>query len=143
MQLGMIVNEYLWLYPPIVATIRRAKIDTKLRSLKLPQGTELLIPIVAMHHDSTLWGDDVNEFSPARFAQAAKNPMAFMPFGLGARHCIGQNLAVLQTKLAIDMILKRFSFYLAPTYQLAPTVSTIWSSNYLQEIAVADIKLTI
>ncbi|OIT02784.1 cytochrome p450 734a1 [Nicotiana attenuata] len=132
--LGMIVNESLRLYPPVVATIRRAKIDTKLGSLKLPRGTELLIPIVAIHHDSALWGDDVNEFNPARFAQgvaqAAKNPMAFMPFGLGARHCIGQNLAVLQAKLAIAMILKCFSFYLAPTYQHAPTVLMFLCPQY-------------
>ncbi|KAK4361950.1 hypothetical protein RND71_017191 [Anisodus tanguticus] len=124
--LGMIINESVRLYPPAVAAIRRAKIDTQLGDFTLPQGTELLIPIIAIHHDQTLWGQDANEFNPARFsrgvAQAAKHPMAFMPFGLGARRCVGQNLAVVQAKLAIAMILQRFSFDLSPSYQHAPTI---------------------
>ncbi|XP_016486065.1 cytochrome P450 734A1 [Nicotiana tabacum] len=132
--LGMILNESLRLYPPAVAAIRRSKFDTQLGNFKLPKGTELLIPIIAIHHDPTLWGQDANEFNPARFgrgvAQAAKQPMAFMPFGLGARRCIGQNLAVMQAKLAIAMILQRFSFHLSPTYQHAPTILMLLCPQY-------------
>ena len=123
----MILNESLRLYPPAVATIRRAKADNHLGGhLLIPRGTELLIPIIAVHHDPALWGQDANEFNPGRFsdglASAAKHPMAFLPFGVGARRCIGRNLALLQTKLAMAMILQRFSFTLAPTYQHAPMV---------------------
>ncbi|KAK6787486.1 hypothetical protein RDI58_016011 [Solanum bulbocastanum] len=57
------------LYPPLAATICRAKIDTKLGTLNLPQGTDLLIPFIGIHHDAELWGDDVNEFNPGRFAR--------------------------------------------------------------------------
>ncbi|XP_061345306.1 cytochrome P450 734A1 [Gastrolobium bilobum] len=124
--LNMIVNESLRLYPPTIATIRRAKTDADLGGYKIPRGTELLIPILAVHHDQAIWGNDVNEFNPGRFsegvARAAKHPVAFIPFGLGVRTCIGQNLAVLQTKLALAIILQRFSFRLAPSYQHAPTV---------------------
>ncbi|KAI3891223.1 hypothetical protein MKW98_007528 [Papaver atlanticum] len=124
--LMMIVNETLRLYPPAIATIRRAKTDVELGSYKIPSGTELLIPILAVHHDQALWGNDATMFNPARFsdgvARAAKHPMAFIPFGLGARTCIGQNLAILQAKLAIAAILQRFSFSLSPSYQHAPTV---------------------
>ncbi|XP_015079018.1 cytochrome P450 734A1-like [Solanum pennellii] len=131
---GMILNESLRLYPPLAAILRRAKIDTKLGNLNLPKGTELLIPTIGIHHDAELWGDDVNEFNPGRFArgvaQAAKSPIAFMPFGLGVRHCIGQNLAIIQAKLAIAMMLMRFSFQLAPTYQHAPTIHIFLSPQY-------------
>ncbi|KAL9156714.1 hypothetical protein ABFS82_09G096000 [Erythranthe guttata] len=124
--LGMILNESLRLYPPAVAIIRRAKADMQLGGLHILRGTELLIPILAVHHDPSLWCHDVHEFNPARFAKgvahAAKHPMAFMPFGLGARRCIGQNLAVMQARLAVAMILQRFTFELAPTYQHAPSV---------------------
>ncbi|KAK7264979.1 hypothetical protein RJT34_32593 [Clitoria ternatea] len=124
--LTTIVNESLRLYPPTIATIRRAKADVELGGYKIPRGTELLIPILAVHHDQAIWGNDVNEFNPGRFsegvARAAKHPVAFIPFGLGVRTCIGQNLALLQTKLALAIILQRFSFRLAPSYQHAPTV---------------------
>ncbi|KAH7857060.1 hypothetical protein Vadar_008579 [Vaccinium darrowii] len=124
--LGMILNESLRLYPPVVACLRRAKFDVDLGGCTIPRGTELLLPILAVHHDQSLWGPDATEFNPARFARgvahAAKHPTAFMPFGLGGRRCVGQNLAILQAKLAIAMILQRFSFELAPSYQHAPTV---------------------
>ncbi|KAK4479645.1 hypothetical protein RD792_015172, partial [Penstemon davidsonii] len=124
--LGMILNESLRLYPPAVATIRRAKMDMELGGFHIPCGTEILIPIIAVHHDTSLWCHDAQEFNPARFvkgvAHAAKHPMAFMPFGLGARRCIGQNLAILQAKLAIVMLLQRFTFELSPNYQHAPSI---------------------
>jgi len=130
----MIVNESLRLYPPTIATIRRAKTDVELGGYKIPRGTELLIPILAVHHDQAIWGNDANEFNPGRFsegvARAAKHPLGFIPFGVGVRTCIGQNLAVLQTKLALAIILQRFSFRLAPSYQHAPTVLMLLYPQY-------------
>ncbi|KAK9060732.1 hypothetical protein SSX86_021438 [Deinandra increscens subsp. villosa] len=132
--LTMILNESLRLYPPIVALIRRAKADVELGGYKIPSGTELLIPILAIHHDQAIWGSDANEFNPSRFsngvARASKHPMAFFPFGLGVRTCIGQNLAILQAKLTIAMILQRFSFELSPKYQHAPTVLMLLHPQY-------------
>lgn len=122
----MIINESVRLYPPVVAMIRRAKGDVYLGGVHIPQGTELLIPIIAVHHDSAQWGDGVHDFNPRRFEdgsiQAAEHPMAFLPFGSGARRCIGQNLAILEAKLAVAMILQRFSLELAPSYSHAPSV---------------------
>ncbi|KAJ0962283.1 hypothetical protein J5N97_030111 [Dioscorea zingiberensis] len=131
--LGMILNETLRLYPPAVATIRRAKADVELGGCKIPRGTELLIPIIGVHHDTKLWGPDAARFNPARFgegARAAKHPTAFIPFGLGARMCIGKNLALLEAKLTVAIILQRFSFRLAPSYVHAPTVLMLLYPQY-------------
>lgn len=130
----MIVNESLRLYPPTVATIRRAKADVELGGYRIPRGTELLIPILAVHHDQTIWGNDANEFNPERFAEgvarAANHRVGFIPFGLGARTCIGQNLATLQAKLALAIILQRFSFRVGPSYQHAPAVQMLLYPQY-------------
>ncbi|XP_043723687.1 cytochrome P450 734A1-like [Telopea speciosissima] len=132
--LSMVVNETLRLYPPAIATIRRAKTDVELGGYKIPRGTELLVPIIAVHHEPALWGHDATEFNPGRFSEgvvrAANHPMAFIPFGHGDRTCIGQNLAMLQAKLAISSILQRFSFRLAPSYQHAPTVLMLLYPQY-------------
>lgn len=132
--LSMILNESLRLYPPTIATIRRARADVELGPYKIPRGTELLIPILAVHHDQAIWGNDVNDFNPARFsdgvARAAKHPVGFIPFGLGVRTCIGQNLAMLQAKLTLAVILQRLSFRLAPSYQHAPTVLMLLYPQY-------------
>ncbi|KAH9313964.1 hypothetical protein KI387_022591, partial [Taxus chinensis] len=121
---GMILNESLRLYPPAVAIDRQTYTPMKLGGLSLPAGTQLHIPILAMHHDPSLWGSDVHEFNPERFSQgiskAAKHPMAFMPFALGPRICIGQNFAILEAKVVLAMILQRFSFLISPHYIHAP-----------------------
>ncbi|KAM1173465.1 hypothetical protein ACFX13_026791 [Malus domestica] len=132
--LNMVLNESLRLYPPAIATIRRSRTDVELGGYNVPRGTELLIPIIAVHHDQSIWGNDAKEFNPSRFAEgvarAAKHPVAFIPFGLGVRTCIGQNLALLQAKLALAIMLQRFSFRLAPTYQHAPTVLMLLHPQY-------------
>ncbi|EMS47998.1 Secologanin synthase [Triticum urartu] len=87
---------------------------------------ELLIPIMAIHHDARHWGQDAAQFNPARFAggaaRAAKHPLAFIPFGLGARMCVGQNLARLEAKLTMAVLLRRFQIRTSPNYVHAPTV---------------------
>jgi PHYB activation tagged suppressor 1 len=133
-QLGMILNETLRLYPPAVATVRRAKADVELGGCLIPRDTELLIPIMAVHHDARLWGPDATQFNPARFAdgvaRAGKHPTAFIPFGLGARMCIGQSLALLEAKLTVAIILQRFVFRLSPNYLHAPTVLMLLHPQY-------------
>jgi len=136
--LGMILNETLRLYPPAVATIRRAKVDVTLgageRELAIPRDTELLIPIMAIHHDARFWGADAAQFNPARFAggvaRAATHPLAFLPFGLGSRMCVGQNLALLEAKLTVAILLQRFEVRPSPKYVHAPTVLMLLYPQY-------------
>src|SRR5207244_7202361 len=117
-----------------VATVRRAKTDVELGGCLIPRDTELLIPIMAVHHDTRLWGVDATQFNPERFAdgvaRAARHPTAFIPFGLGARMCIGQNLALLEAKLTVAIILQRFEFRLSPNYLHAPTVLMLLHPQY-------------
>ncbi|TVU32987.1 hypothetical protein EJB05_24755, partial [Eragrostis curvula] len=133
--LGMIINETLRLYPPAVATIRRAKTDVQLSDgCMIPRDMELLIPIMAIHHDTRFWGKDAAQFNPARFAEgtarAAKHPLAFIPFGLGSRKCIGQNLARLEAKLTMAILLQRFELRISPKYIHAPTVLMLLYPQY-------------
>eukprot|EP01018_Ginkgo_biloba_P022417 Gb_25247 [translate_table: standard] len=122
--MNMILNESLRLYPPVVALIRQTHQDMQLGTISVPAGTQLLFPILALHQEEALWGKDAKEFNPERFnegiSKAAKHPMAFMPFGLGPRICVGQNFALLQAKVVLAMILQRFSFSLSPAYAHAP-----------------------
>ncbi|KAG8070351.1 hypothetical protein GUJ93_ZPchr0006g41228 [Zizania palustris] len=133
--LGMIINETLRLYPPAVATIRRAKVDVQLSDgCMIPRDMELLIPIMAIHHDTRYWGPDAAQFNPARFsdgaAKAAKHPLAYIPFGLGSRMCVGQNLARLEAKLTMAILLQRFHITTSPNYVHAPTVLMLLYPQY-------------
>ncbi|BAB93411.1 putative cytochrome P450 [Oryza sativa Japonica Group] len=121
---NMVLLESLRLYSPVVIIRRIAGSDIDLGNLKIPKGTVLSIPIAKIHRDRDVWGPDADEFNPARFkngvSRAASYPNALLSFSQGPRGCIGQTFAMLESQIAIAMILQRFEFRLSPSYVHAP-----------------------
>lgn len=118
----MIVNETLRLYPPAVMMMRRTTKRLTLGKVDVPEGTQLQLSIAAIHHDTELWGEDASSFNPMRFSEPRKHLASFLPFGLGPRICVGQHLALIEAKVALAMIIQRFSFTISPTYMHAPVM---------------------
>ncbi|PRQ39035.1 putative cytochrome P450 [Rosa chinensis] len=123
--MSMIINESLRLYPPAIALVRRVDKEVKMGNLIIPANVELLVSILALHHEPQFWGQEVKHFKPERFskgvASATNNNMAaFLPFGMGPRTCVGLNFATIEAKIALSMILQRYSFTLSPAYVRSP-----------------------
>lgn len=120
----MILYEVLRLYPPAIAFSRKTYKEMVIGDVTYPAGVIVELPVLLIHHDPDIWGSDVHEFRPERFAEgvakASKDKIAFFAFGWGPRICIGQNFALLEAKMALSMILQSFEFELAPSYTHSP-----------------------
>ncbi|XP_027356918.1 cytochrome P450 CYP72A219-like [Abrus precatorius] len=123
---SMILYEVLRLYPPITMINKYTRCETRVGSMSIPAGVELCLPFLLLHYDSNYW-ENPEEFKPDRFTEgvskASKDHIAFYPFGWGPRICPGQSFSLLETKMALAMILQRFSFQLSPSYAHAPISS--------------------
>lgn len=122
----MILKETLWLYTSVINLLRRVEREVKLGKLVIPANTELFIPLLALHHDPEIWGQDVHLFKPERFANGVakatnNNVTRFVPFGFGPRICVGLNFATNEAKISLSMILQRYKFTLSPNYVHSPT----------------------
>ncbi|XVF53597.1 hypothetical protein PTKIN_Ptkin05aG0111000 [Pterospermum kingtungense] len=126
-KMGWVMNEVIRLYSPAPNVQRQAREDIKVDDVVIPNGTNIWIDVVGMHHDPAIWGDDVNEFRPERFKDdhlygGCKHKMGFLPFGFGGRMCVGRNLTTMEYKVVLTLMLTRFSFSLSPTYRHSPAI---------------------
>nr|XP_043635079.1 cytochrome P450 CYP72A219-like isoform X2 [Erigeron canadensis] len=132
----MILNEVLRLYPPVVMVTRATTKETELGNMMMPAGIQIAIPILEIHHDREIWGEDASEFKPERFtngigdATKDRGSHSFLPFTGGPRICIGQNFAMVEAKVAIVKILQRFSFELSPSYKHSLTPVFTLTPNF-------------
>ncbi|CAK9142342.1 unnamed protein product [Ilex paraguariensis] len=128
-QTTMVIHESLRLYSPVAVVSREALKDMKFGDINVPKGVNLWTFVLTLHTDPEIWGPDSYKFNPERFANgitgACKLPHLYMPFGVGPRVCLGQNLAMVELKILLSFILSNFSFTLSPTYIHAPALNLV------------------
>ncbi|XP_030449692.1 cytochrome P450 CYP749A22-like [Syzygium oleosum] len=124
-KISMIMNETLRLYPPVVGLTRKVGKTQRLGKLVLPANSHIFVPTLKLHHDPEIWGEDAHQFKPERFSEGIakatnNNAVVFIPFGFGPRSCVGMSFVAAEAKVALSMILQRYTFELSPAYIHCP-----------------------
>ena len=78
-------------------------------------GDILSVPAYTIHHSHEIWGPDVEEFVPERWAPGrltARQKAAFIPFSVGPRACVGRNVAEMELTCIVGTVFRNFEFRL-------------------------------
>lgn len=87
---------------------------TKFRGYIIPKGTIIVPNLWSVHRDPTVW-DEPDSFNPARFLDDEGKLLrkeCFIPFGIGRRVCMGEQLAKMELFLTVTSLLQAFKFRL-------------------------------
>jgi cytochrome P450 len=117
-----VVEEALRLYPPAALLRRRAAEEDRIADRAVRPGTLVTLPIYAVHRHERLW-EFPNAFDPDRFAPEAvrgRHRFSYLPFGAGARACIGASFAMMEAQIILASLLARFSFRLPSGFTPRP-----------------------
>ncbi|WP_435971325.1 cytochrome P450 [Streptomyces sp. Qhu_M48] len=107
-----VLKEAMRLFPAAPVIGRRAVAATEVGGVTIPAGADVIVAPWVTHRHPAYW-EDAERFDPERFtpeAEAARPRYAWFPFGGGPRACIGQHFSMLESVIALAMILQRYDF---------------------------------
>jgi cytochrome P450 / NADPH-cytochrome P450 reductase len=112
-----VIKETLRIYPPMPVTIRRSLKDGKLGRYRIRKGDIILVGTLAAQRDPRYWGPSPDAFDPEQFAmeKVVERPRhAFIPFSIGKRQCMAQEVTFMMLRVVLFEIYKRYRLRLAP-----------------------------
>ena len=108
-----IVKETLRLYPPAWIIGRESREDvTLVDGTFVPAGTTVFVAPLLLHRRGDFFTEP-DRFDPDRWLDSEPPQFAFIPFGGGARRCIGEDFALHEASIVLTNIVQRYSFALA------------------------------
>ena len=106
------LKESLRLYSVVPVVTRKCLGDDYLGGEFIPKGTTVIISVQGVHHREDLW-KNAQEFEPKRFVGNDTDETgnySYLPFIQGPRNCLGQYLALLEARVVMANLLKKFKF---------------------------------
>jgi cytochrome P450 len=104
-----VIEEAMRLYPPVWSVGREAIGEDMLGDARVPVGATVMISPYALHRRPDFW-DAPEAFRPERFLGSTdRHPFVYVPFGAGARSCIGNHVSMLEMRVALSMIVRRYA----------------------------------
>lgn len=106
----LVVLEVLRLYPVFPHLFKTVMEESVVDGYLLPAKSFVYIQLSSIHRDPR-WFADPLMFNPDRWTSydfSSDSTNTFLPFGLGAHHCPGADLAILELSVLISLLLADF-----------------------------------
>ncbi|WP_404526081.1 cytochrome P450 [Bradyrhizobium diazoefficiens] len=115
--LRAVIHEVLRLLPPNAIMVKLTTGPVQLLGHSLPPNCEILLTPFVAHRDSRDFRR-ADVFDPGRWYGWRPPAYAYFPFGLGARYCVGRQLALSLLVAILSSMLLRFDVVLAANQAL-------------------------
>lgn len=96
------IEEILRFEPPALQAARYVTRDVEFYGKTVPEGSAILTLIGAANRDVARFGESAEQFDVTRV------PRQHLTFGVGAHYCLGNALARIEGRIALDEIMNRF-----------------------------------
>jgi cytochrome P450 len=115
-----VVDETMRLYPPAFLIARAAAGPDTIAGMPVKRNDVILIAPWLLHRHEKLWRDP-NAFNPSRFMTGTPpDRFAYLPFGVGARVCVGAHFALVEATLALAKMVGAFRISLLDKAPVTP-----------------------
>ncbi|MCA9934143.1 MAG: cytochrome P450, partial [Anaerolineales bacterium] len=115
-----IIKEAMRLYPSAWSISRRATHDDVIDGYAIPAGAIVALSPYVLHRHPGFW-QNPEQFDPQRFTpeqESQRHRFAYIPFGAGARKCIGDQFALMESSMIVPMVLQRHRLQLVPNQKV-------------------------
>ncbi|KZV76178.1 cytochrome P450 46A1 [Peniophora sp. CONT] len=120
--LTMVLKETLRMHGPGFGTFRYTDKEAEINGVHIPANTTLALWNPQVHRDKNIWGPNVDEFCPERWEQGLQStgapPGAYFPFSYGPRKCLGEGLAMLEMRLTLATLFRRYDVQLKDGFEM-------------------------
>jgi pentalenene oxygenase len=124
---GRIITEVLRFYSPSWIFTRQTSIETELGGHRIPAGTDVIYSPYLIDR-TPLAHEQPRSFDPDRWRpdRAARMPReGYIPFGTGARKCIGDQYSMVEATLVLATIAARWRLAAVPGNRIRPSGRSI------------------
>ena len=110
---SMVLSEALRMFPSLAMPTRECKQTCVINdNLTIEKGCDVVFPAHSLHYNPKYWPNP-DKFDPERFNpnnEQSYPTFAYIPFGEGPRVCIGKRMVMLEMKMLLITIFRKFRF---------------------------------
>jgi len=150
------INESLRLFPPVLGGSQRyVDVGKAIGSHYVPKGTSTFVHFYSLHRDPRYFSPLPDAFLPERWlpmdvqvnlepghfkdqANVVLNPNAFIPFSFGPSNCVGKNLAWMEMRMLVCMMIQKYDMRFEEEYRPAK-----WEDDMLDYFVMVKGKLPV